>query len=148
MRRALLMALALAGGCSADDRTASRAENGPPSPALSVVQAQMAAFNRHDVAELSAHIAHDVRLLTISGDSVLVDVRGRKAFEEQMREYFGSVDEVTSEIESALPVGSFVAIRERVTWKKNGRQATASSLGIYEVRGDSILRVWYFPPVD
>lgn len=143
---ALVLAAVLAGGSvpalAAQENTASIA---PQPGALAVVEAQLQAFNRHDVAALAAGVAPDFVWLSVSGDSVAVEVRGRAEFERGMAAYFAELPDVRSTIEDAVVNGRFVAFRERVRWSGKDGERSQSALAVYEVEDGLIRRVWYYP---
>lgn len=121
-------------------------ETGAISPVLEVVHEQMDAFNRHDVEAMAAQVAPDFVWLSVDGDEVVVEVRGRMALAEGMRSYFSSLPSVRSEVEAAMVSGSFVTIRERAIWAdESGVERSQVALGVYEVRDGLIQRVWYYP---
>ncbi|MEX1140630.1 MAG: nuclear transport factor 2 family protein [Bacteroidota bacterium] len=122
----------------------SCAGNRTAGPSLEVVQKHFKAFNWHDVADLTARLDTGFVWYSIDGDKVSVEVRGREQFEAGMKSYFESFPTVRSEIEEATVTGRFVVIRERVTWTQNGQEKTQSGLGVYEIEGGKILRVWYY----
>lgn len=118
-----------------------------PAGALAVVEAQFQAFNRHDAAALAAGVAPDFVWLSVSGDSVAVEVRGRAEFERGMAAYFAEFPDVRSAMENAVVNGRFVAFRERVRWTGKNGERSQSSLAVYEVEDGLIRRVWYYPAV-
>jgi hypothetical protein len=109
------------------------------------VAAQTAAFNRHDVAALAAGVSPDFVWLSVAGEEVSVEARGREELEQGMGAYFAEFPDVSATIEEAATAGPFVAIRERVRWSSEGGERSQSALAVYEVRAGLIQRVWYYP---
>lgn len=145
MKRAgVLAALALI-GCGTGEESA-RPNAAETSPALEAVHEHMAAFNRHDVEGMVARVARDFVWLSVSGDEVTVEARGRETLAEGMRSYFASLPTVRSEVEENMVSGRFVVVRERATWTSDsGEERTQASLGVYEIDDGLIQRVWYYP---
>ena len=146
-RLALFTPLLLAACTSGDEHPQPQSPG--TSPELELVRAQVDAFNRHDVEAMIARVAPDFVWLSVAGDSVTVEARGRGALAEGMRGYFASVPSARSEIEASTVAGPFVAIRERASWTdESGRERSQVSLGVWEVRDGLIRRAWYYPAVE
>jgi hypothetical protein len=137
----VLASAALIAGCSV-----SVQRSDPDSAdALDVVRAQFEAFNDHDVEALTARIAPDFTWWSVSGDSTVLEVRGRDDFRDGMSDYFASLPSVQSSIEGATVTGAYVAVRERVRWSTAEGSRSQEALAVYEVRNGLIRRVWYYP---
>lgn len=147
IRRLALLTTVLLAVCTPGDED-PRPHSPRTSPELDLVRAQIDAFNRHDVEAMTARVAQAFVWLSVAGDSVTVEARGRAALAEGMRRYFASLPSARSEIEASTVTGPFVAIRERATWTDgSGRERSQVSLGVYVVRDGLIQRVWYYPAV-
>lgn len=95
---------------------------------------------------LAALVAPDFRWLSVDGDEVRVEAEGREALRSGMVEYFTAYPDVTTDLELANAGSPYLSVRERVRWTgADGTPQAQASLSVYEVRGESIRRVWYFP---
>ena len=111
---------------------------------VTIVRAQLAAFNHHDPAALAALLAPTVKWLSLDGDKLSVDGDGRV----WLAGYFKSLPDVRSEMFDITQTGVFVSYRERASWTaKDGKPRAQQALAVYEMRDGLIVRVWYFPAV-
>jgi len=102
-------------------------------------------FNAHDVDGMLNVVSEDIQWLSIGADSVVMETEGKDALRQAMADYFKAVPSARSEIEGALPSGSFVAVRERAFWTTEQGEKSQASLAVYEITEGKIERVWYFP---
>ncbi len=116
-----------------------------PADAFAVIDAQLAAFNAHDVNAMVANLAEDFAWFAVDPDMTRVELRGREEFRRSMEPYFASVPGARAEIEERLNVGRFAAVRERAYWLRGGEEVSQASLAVYEIRDGQIRRVWYYP---
>ena len=147
--RALLAACALAAGAPAlharalDAQAPAAADTTPER----VVRAFTDAFNRHDVPGMLALADSAIVWLSVSGDSVLVETRGREALARGMAAYFRSIPTARSTLEAVAALGPWVSARERAEWTAASGPRSQASISVYEVRGGRVRRVWYYPVV-
>lgn len=120
-------------------------EKGSDKKPLALVQNLIDAFNAHDVDTMMTMVSNDIQWLSIGADSVVKETDGKHALRKAMRDYFKAIPSARSEIEGALPSGSFVAVRERAFWSTEQGERSQTSLAVYEIGEGKILRVWYFP---
>jgi len=114
-------------------------ETGRSSGALSVAEALLEAFNRHDPEAMAALVAPDFELYYVDEEGVAeLAVRGPVELVAEMTAYFESLPSVRSTIAAAIDGPVYVSFREQIV----GGQ---SSLAVYEIRHDLIRRVWYYP---
>ena len=140
----LLVCVLVASGCA--HRGSARPQSHDAPPGLRVVHAFVAAFNGHDPKAMVALTHPDVEWLSVDGDRISVDARGHDALREAMTAYFASTKNVGSVLEAVVATGRFVTARERVFWDaKDGTERTQAALSVYEMDGERIRRVWYFP---
>ncbi len=116
-----------------------------PIDPFAVIDAQLAAFNAHDVNAMVANLAEDFAWFAVDPDMTRVELRGREEFRRSMKPYFASVSSARAEIEERLSVGRFAAVRERAYWMQGGEEVSQASLAVYEIRDGRIRRVWYYP---
>jgi hypothetical protein len=135
-----LMAIA---GCSSGT-------NGDPElpDEVLTVQGFMDAFNERSVSGMLRHVDDNLRWYRIRNDLMVLETYGRDEFRISMRNYFDSLEEVQSEIESVTWNGPFVSLRERVTWASRTGQQSQSALAVYEVKNGKIVRAWYYNASD
>ena len=112
-----------------------------------VVRAFVDAFNRHDVPGMLALADSAVVWLTVSGDSVLVEARGRDALARSMASYFRALPSARSTLDAVAALGPWVSARERAEWAGASGPRAQASISVYEVRGGRVRRVWYYPAV-
>ncbi len=116
-----------------------------PAEAFAVIDAQLKAFNDHDVEAMVANLAEDFAWFAVDPDMTRVELRGRDEFRRSMMPYFASVPGARAEIEERVIVGRFAAVRERAFWLQGGDEVSQASLAVYEIRDRRIRRVWYYP---
>ncbi len=133
----LLMSLLLTGY---DD-----AAQGSEDHALAVVYRQVEAFNRHDVDGIMEVIHPEFKWFSVNGDAVEVETESAEELATAMQDYFKALPSVRSQITQSVVTGPYVAITELATWDLGPEAKQQTSLGVYEVRGGQIVRVWYFP---
>ena len=111
-----------------------------------VVRELIQAFNAHDTPALMNLVTDDVKwLYIISPDSISLETSGREETQNAFNDYFKSVPTIRSEIEDLNVSGDYVTFRERVFWKKAGKEVTQSALCVYQIKEGKISNVWYFP---
>ena len=123
----------------------------PPAPAappeaVAAVRGFQEAFERRDVPAMLDHVTGDVEWLTVRGDTVTARAHGRDEVGASLEQWFASFQWVQSLIEESFDVGSFVAVRVRVSWRDpDNEEHTQIALAVYEVEAGKIRRVWYYP---
>lgn len=120
-------------------------EQTPTGAPETVIRAQLAAYNAHDVEAMVANVAAGFVYFAVDSDSTEPQLRGREAFHQSMTRYFRSVSGTRAEIEEMFRAGEFIAVRERAYWMESGRERSQVSLAVYEIRDGLIYRVWYYP---
>jgi hypothetical protein len=108
----------------------------------SIVQAQLDAFNEHDLDGLAPLFADDVVIYDLVDGSVVL--RGIDAFRERYRAVFHERPDVRAELAGRLELGPFVIDRERLT--DGDEHPPEDALAIYEVDGGVITRCWFIEP--
>ncbi len=116
-----------------------------PADAFAVIEAQLQAFNAHDVDAMVANLAEDFAWFAVDPDMTRVELRGREEFRRSMVPYFATVPGARAEIEERVSVGRFAAVRERAFWMAGGGEVSQASLAVYEIGDGLIRRVWYYP---
>jgi hypothetical protein len=117
------------------------------SSTLAVVRAYFAAYNAHDVDGVIRFLSADFTWLSVSGDSVVVELRGAGSIRASLVQYFQDLPSARSEIEGTAVLGPWVTVRERAHWQSTAGPRSQASISVYEVRGGLLRRVWYYPVV-
>jgi hypothetical protein len=116
------------------------------SPEAVALRAYFDAFNRHEPDSTVAFLAENVKSYAIAGDSLSLDGDGRDSVRAWLAGYFKQFPDVKSEILEIRQTGPHVFVHERVSWTAaDGSAKRQSALSVYEIEGESIQRVWYFP---
>lgn len=139
----LILALVIILGCILAESYATLARQ--PANNETVVRKFEAAFNKHDVAAMTALVTDDAQWLSVVGDKLRVETSGKAALVTWLTGYFKSCPSCRSEFESLMVAGSFVTVHERARWESKSGPKAQRSLGVYEVRSGLIRRVWYYP---
>ena len=116
----------------------------PVAAAETAVRALYDAFNTGSADALVAHVADDVKWMSVTGQSVAVEAAGKEPLRASMTRYFRSLPTVRSRIEAIMSAGDFVTVHERVTWRAATGERTQSALAVYKVRDNRIVSVWYY----
>ena len=109
--------------------------------AAAVVDRQNEAYNRHDLEAFLAAYADSVVVQRL-GDTV--EMAGKASLRESTSAWFAEAPSARTEVVQRMVLGPYVVDRQRVS----GAPATPplEAIGIYEVRGGLIRRVWSVPP--
>jgi len=110
-----------------------------------IVKALASAFNAHDVDAMLALVTDDVEWLSVDGRQVAVEAAGKETLRQGMAGYFESCPSCRSELESLTATESRVSTVERASWDSADGPTSQRSLAVYELLGDRIRRVYYFP---
>ena len=114
-------------------------------PETAALEAYFEAFNNQDIDELVSLSTDDIRMLSISSDTVKVDLRGRDELRNFMDRYFASTANVQSTYSKVTVEPPFVSFVETVSWGKEGEERKSqSSLATYKIKNEKVQRAWYF----
>lgn len=82
------------------------------------------AFNNHDIQSLAATVADDIRLMSITPDTIIVDLAGKDELKKWLAGYFSSLPNVESDYSDGLSMNRLSPL-----WKRppGGLRAPASS---------------------
>lgn len=135
-----LTALTLTVGLTAQDPLPPEVD-----PAIELVQTYVEAFNERDVDLLLA-LAHDrIQWLSAEGEQVRVETEGHDALAKSLRAYFAGCSSCRSELLWIQRAGSRIVAHELASWESGGKRRSQASLVVYELEGESIRRVTYYP---
>ena len=107
-------------------------------PAESIVQAQVDAYNRHDIEAFTATYSEDATYTRL--DSGEVVIAGRLDVRKAFGDLFVANPSVHVEITNRITLGRYVIDREVITGREG--QPTGHVVAIYEVVDGLIRRVW------
>lgn len=123
-------------------------EQQPTLPKI-IISEHIQAFNAGDV-EAMAKLQHpNIEWLTVSGNTISIEVAGRDALSKNMTEYFKSPTKITGNLRDWSVNDPYVSVTEIASWTaKDGTRRSQSSMTVYELEDNLIRRVWYYPAVD
>lgn len=130
------LALAACAGASSD----------APNP---VIEAYVAAYNAHELDEMSARMHPDIEWISLEGSEAIIYTSGKNALIAELKSHFAEPSASTSQLSNWSKTGPYISVTESI------RQESAApgdylpaSLSVYELDGDLIRRVWYYPAVN
>jgi hypothetical protein len=109
------------------------------SPAESIVQQQLDAYNRHDLAAFVATYADDVELFR--APSVTPALKGKTALGDFYREHRFNLPSLHAEVVHRIVLGNKVIDHERITGL---RAEVVDAVAAYVVQDGLIRSVWLF----
>ena len=112
-----------------------------------VVRAFVGAFNVQDLPALLALADSSIAWISVLGDSVAIETRGRAALEASLAAYFRRLPSARSTLEALTVSGPWVTVRERAYWEGSAGPRTQAAVAVYEIRDGRVRRVWYFPVI-
>ncbi len=112
---------------------------------IAVVRKFVDAFNAHDAAAMAAMVVDDVRWLSVSDRSALLELEGKEALTTAMEDYFSSCSSCRSEIYGMTASNERVSVVEVASWDSNDGPKSQQSIAVYEFTGSLIQGVYYFP---
>lgn len=113
-----------------------------PTPAATLIDAQIAAYVVGDIAAFSACYADDAVCVRLPKGNVIAN--GKTEIETVWGSLFTARDgEIQFELANRIELGAFVTDHEHII-RKDGR--TFEAIAIYEVRDGLIARVWLIEP--
>lgn len=119
---------------------------GEPEPRqVQVVKDFVAAFNSHDSGAMANLVTEDVQWLSVDGDEVSVETEGKGALVSAMDDYFSACATCQSRVVSIIASGTRVSAVEEASWTGESGPRSQRAVSVYELSGDRIRRVYYFP---
>ncbi len=116
----------------------------PASRHIQTVEKFIAAFNAHDSSAMAGLVAEDVDWLSIDGDKVDIETRGKSALVESMNAYFKSCPTCQSTLSGAISTPGRVSVVEIANWQGSTGPRSQRGLAVYEFSESLIRRVYYF----
>ena len=133
----LLLVLTIPLGCKAQGQSTS----GP----INIVEQFIAAFNAQDPDRMAQYVTDDIQWLSVNGPQLSVETNGKTALLDSMSRYFKSCASCRSKLFTPIVLGHRVSVIEQASWEHNGERRSQKSLAVYELAGQAIRRVYYFP---
>ena len=140
MRNSMILAIMLLLLCSPCAHAQESVASNVPT-----VERFIAAFNEHDSAAMGALVADDVAWLSIAGEEVVVEVKGKSALVASMNAYFESCPTCQSELSGIISTADRVSAIEIASWQGKSGSKSQRSISVYEFSEGMIQRVYYFP---
>ncbi|AZQ13062.1 nuclear transport factor 2 family protein [Shewanella khirikhana] len=110
-----------------------------------VVRDFLAAFNQQNIPQMLSNTHQAVYWNHIKGQKVDTKAETQAEFGAALQDYFESLPGAHAEILSMTASGSYVSILEQVSWTVDGEINSQCSLGVYELIGEKISSIWYYP---
>jgi hypothetical protein len=115
-----------------------------PPPHVVTVERFIAAFNAHDSTAMGKFVADDIQWLSIAGEQVIVEAKGKIALVESMNAYFESCSTCRSELLNVASTPGRVSAIELASWKGKDGIRSQRAISVYEFSQGLINRVYYF----
>jgi hypothetical protein len=119
--------------------------NEPTTSQVNTVKLFIAAFNSHDSSAMAKLVADDIQWLSIAGEQVTVETKGKHDLVEGMNAYFKSCPTCRSKLTDVTSTSSRVSAVEIATWQGKSGLKSQSAISVYEFSNGVISRVYYFP---
>lgn len=110
------------------------------------LDAYFEAFNNHNIESLLDLSADDIRMMSITPDTVIIDLAGKQSLESWLEGYFSSLPNVSSTYDKVTMREPFVSFVETASWGPDSARKQQSSLATYLIKDNKIQRVWYYYP--
>lgn len=99
------------------------------------------AYNQHAIETVLEMVSDDIRVYSVTSDTVTIDIEGKVNLRNWLTNYFQDLPKVSSEISGINEVGNRISFTETAYW---GEERSQSSLAVYEIMEGKIRRVWYY----
>lgn len=111
---------------------------GPSLSPAALVDAQIEAYNDHDLERFCSFFADDVEVGRLGQDGTLLS--GKSELKARYRSRFSETPDVHCTIDQRITLGSFVIDAERLI---NTGPEARHVIALYQVEGSQIRRVWF-----
>lgn len=138
----IFIATLVASGCLGG--SSSTGAEGGAENALIVAYTQ--AYNDRDLDRMQIMMHADIEWIDVSGSAQTIVTSDKAQLVEEMASYFKQPYASSSALEGWGGNGNFVSVTEVASWTTPaGEQKSQAAIAVYEIDGDQIRRVWYFP---
>ena len=117
----------------------------PTPPHVNIVERFITAFNVQDSSAMANLVADDIEWLSIAGEKVTVETRGKGDLIESMNAYFKSCPTCRSELSDVASTPGRVSAVEIASWQGKSGPKSQRVISVYEFSDRVISRVYYFP---
>ncbi|MDO6445094.1 nuclear transport factor 2 family protein [Colwellia sp. 1_MG-2023] len=111
---------------------------------VNTVEQFVAAFNAQDSDAMASLVVDDIEWLSIVGNKVIVEVKGKNNLIESMNNYFQSCLTCKSKLSKIVSTKSRVSAVEVASWQGKSGPMSQSAVSVYEFSEGLITRVYYF----
>lgn len=111
---------------------------------VNTVEQFVAAFNAQDSNAMASLVVDDIEWLSIVGNKVIVEVKGKHNLIKSMNDYFKSCSTCKSALSEIVSTKSRVSAVEIASWQGNNGPKSQRAISVYEFSGGMISRVYYF----
>lgn len=118
---------------------------GTPSPQVTVVKQFIVAFNAHDSAAMARLVIDDIEWLSIDGEKISTETKGKDELVKTVDSYFKSCPSCRTRLSDIASTSSRVSAIEIASWQGSKGSKSQRSISVYEFSGELISRVYYFP---
>ena len=112
---------------------------------LRTVEDFIAAFNAHDSRAMAAYMAEDVDWLSVDGEKIAAESRGKSALIASMDAYFRSCPSCQSALLGTISTAGRISAVEVASWQGESGPKSQRAISVYEFSDGLIQRVYYFP---
>lgn len=110
-----------------------------------LIENYLRAYNARNIDSMLNMVTDDVEWVIIAGTGISVENSGKQTLRMVLTGYFDQDPSVHSEIEAVMVTGSLVSVRERIHLQSKDGPGSLMSLSVYQIQGNKIQRIWYFP---
>ncbi len=102
------------------------------------------AFNQKDIDSMLKYTTDEIRWMSVSGESIVLETKGKKTLKESLVGYFKSTPSIHSKILTINTSGPFVYTVEKAQWESKQEVKSQCSPAVYQFDSNKISHVWYF----
>lgn len=113
--------------------------------AVKVVRLFIQAFNNHSVEQLLKYTTANIHWSNVAAMKMDIQTSSQNELGAAMTDYFASLNNAKATLRRITVTGNYVSTVEEVQWSHDGEQSSQCSLGVYQLNGDKINAVWYYP---
>ncbi|ABZ75018.1 conserved hypothetical protein [Shewanella halifaxensis HAW-EB4] len=112
---------------------------------VTVVKQFIQGFNNHSVEQLLQQTTPNVHWFNLSGTKMDVETSTQHELGAAMTDYFAHLTDAKAALRQIVVSANYVSTVEEVTWSHEGELSSQCSLGVYQLSGDKISAIWYYP---
>lgn len=104
------------------------------------------AFSNQDVEFLLEMSADNIRMMSITPETMFTDLHGKQNLRNWLEGYFRTFANVRSSYAQLSVREPFFTFVETANWGPDTTRKQQSSMATFQIKEDKIQRVWYFYP--